>query len=98
MAWKQRGNKRYLYQTVREGQQFRSVYWGRGVAAHLAIRQIRKQQKHWQAERAKIKALEITLTTLQKWEPYAKLLTRATLLLAGFYRHHGSEWRFRSVP
>ena len=97
MAWKQRGNRRYLYKSVREGNRFRSIYLGTGEVAELAAKKIEAQKKILQTEKCRLQSLEITLKSSQKWEHYASLLATASLLLAGYYQHHGSEWRYRNV-
>ena len=99
MAWEQRRNGTYYYRTHKV--QGRSVkeYVGTGPFAEIAAerdalaRAARAEKAETQRrERAAIRALD---APLEVFADSLETLTRASLLLAGYHRHHGGDWRKR---
>jgi hypothetical protein len=87
----------YYYRSRRVNGRVEKEYIGTGPLAELAAeadalehRQREEEAKAWQAERERLEALEGLTEELCE---AAELLTRATLLAAGYRQHHRGEWR-----
>ncbi len=98
MGWENRPSGRYYYEKKREDGRVVSKYVGRGLVAQLA-ESVNLMQR---AEREELRA-EMRRQAAQDRETDAlirraarrvKLLTDASLLAAGYYRHKG-QWRKR---
>src|SRR5262245_31160236 len=97
MAWQRRGSKMYYYYSRRVGKKFRCDYIGGGnvgeVAAgllFLAWEERREARARRRAARERERAL---LRGLQCFIRLTDLVTKATLLAAGFHRHDRGPWR-----
>ena len=102
MAWQQRGDKRYLYRSVKHQGRVRCEYLGTGPAAealyHVEVRE--RHQRHaareaWRQTLADQTALD---TQVQRGWEQQSLLLQALLYSEGFYRHDRSTWRKRAAP
>ncbi len=101
MAWDQRGQKRYYYRSRRIGGKPCCQYLGTGPAGELAAttdelrrleREIwRRQHKEFQARHHEAQTPLCRLCVL------TDILTRASLIAAGF-KHHRGEWRWSRGP
>jgi hypothetical protein len=97
MAWQQRGDKRYLYRSVKQQGRVRREYLGTGPSAealyHVEVRE--RQQRHaareaWRQTLADQTALD---AQVQRWWAQRDLLLQALLYSEGCYRHDRSVWR-----
>lgn len=99
MGWERKRNDRqYYYRTRRMGRHTFKEYVGSGPVALLAAqldaeerRQRQAEREAWQTEQVQLAAAE---RALRDFQAQADLVVEATLILAGFYLHHG-EWRRR---
>ena len=99
MAWERRRNGTYYYRTHKvEGRSIKE-YVGTGPFAEIAAerdtlaRAARAEEAETQRrEQAEIRGLD---APVEVFTGSLETLTRASLLLAGYYRHHGGEWRKR---
>src|SRR5439155_21906695 len=98
MSWLQRGNRRYYYRSRRIDGKPRRIYMGCGQVGELNARlhererrQRQAEDQAWQVERVQLARADAVMNELRT---LADLMTRAKLLLSGFYEHHG-EWRRR---
>ena len=98
MAWetRQRGG-RYYTRSKKIGGRVVREYVGTGsigeraaTADARARAQRQAQQAAWQAEQERI---ELALAPLEAFCDVVETLARASLLLAGYHRHHRGEWR-----
>jgi hypothetical protein len=99
MAWLQRGNSRCYVRSVRHGRRVLQEYFGNGPEAQLAalIDQERQRQRQLQRQ-ARLAAQEtwrVASEPMNELVQLSDLLLRATLLVNGYYQHHGAEWRPR---
>ena len=99
MAWEQRGNHRYYYRARKVNGRVHKEYVGTGplaeaVSQHDArAREMRRAAKVQRSqEHEAILALDAPVNT---FTDTLETLMRTSLLLAGYHRHHGSEWRKR---
>ena len=101
MAWQVVDGRKYYYRHRRDGGRPRTVYVGAagGPAAELAAaadhlrrlgREAAARERH--AEQARHQEVEAPLVRLCA---VSDVLTRASLLSAGFHRHHRGPWRRR---
>ena len=102
MAWQQRGDKRYLYRSVKHQGRVIREYLGTGPAAealyHVEVRE--RHQRHaareaWRQTLADQTAID---AQVQRWWEQQRLLLQALLYSKGFYRHDRSIWRKRAAP
>lgn len=101
MSWirKARGARQgYFYRSVRDGDQVRKVYLGRGPKAAEAAQEIEQRRQSqialredWLREKSKTAAPEQCLAEARM---IVNVLYRTVLLLAGFHEHRG-QWRKR---
>lgn len=98
MAYDVRG---YYSRSVRDGDRVRRVYLGNGPAARLAalLDEQRRSERlarsvAWHAGEATRAAAEARLREL---DGLTELITRATLLAAGFHKHDRGAWRRRRM-
>ena len=98
MAFDGRG---YYSRSVRDGDRVHRVYFGKGPAAQLAARLDEQRRSErlarsqaWRAEEAGRAAAEARLRELDE---LSDLMTRATLLAAGYHRHDRGAWRRRRM-
>ncbi len=98
MAWekRQRGGRYYTRSKKVNGRVIRE-YVGTRLVGELAATadararaQRQAQQAAWQAEQERI---ELALAPLEAFCDVVETLARASLLLAGYHRHHRGEWR-----
>ncbi len=99
MAWERRRNGTYYYRTHKMQGRVVKEYIGTGALAEVAA------ERDALAREARADAVErqrqeraVLLSEDAPLEVFAdalETLTRATLLLAGYHRHHGGEWRKR---
>lgn len=99
MAWERRRNGTYYYRTRKVQGRVIKEYVGIGPVAEIAAerdalaREARAEENETQRrERAALLATEVPL---EVFTDSLETLTRASLLLAGYHRHHGGEWRRR---
>jgi hypothetical protein len=99
MAWEQRGNRSYLYRSVRRSGRVVKEYIGRGRVASLIAqldgieREQRSQRRDdLEIDRQHWAALERPMLELDE---IADLLVTAALTAAGYRRHDRGEWRRR---
>lgn len=99
MAWERRRNGTYYYRTHKRQGRVIKEYVGTGPFAEIAAehdaltraaRADARERQH--RERAAMRELDAPVET---FADSLETLTRASLLLAGYYRHHGGEWRKR---
>ena len=100
MGWERRRNgSRYYYRARKIGGRVVKEYVGTGPEAELAA----AQDADTRAGRAAASAARRTTRAgfdsldapLDAFAAALDSLTRAGLLLAGYHRHHGGEWRRR---
>ncbi len=100
MAWetRQRGGRYYTRSKKVHGRVIRE-YVGTGLVGQLAAAadereraQRQAQQAAWQADQERI---ESAIAPLEEFCDVVETLARASLLLAGYHRHHRGEWRRR---
>ncbi len=98
MAWetRKRGG-RYYTRSRKIGGRVTREYLGTGLAGELAAaadaqrRAERQAQKAaWRVERNRI---ESAIAPLEEFFDEVEAFARASLLLAGYHRHHRGEWR-----
>ncbi len=98
MAWetRQRGGRYYTRSKKVDGRVIRE-YVGTGLVGELAAAaderaraQRQAQQAAWQAACERI---ELAIAPLEEFDDAVETLARASLLLAGYHRHHRGEWR-----
>ena len=98
MAWetRQRGGRYYTRSKKVNGRVVRE-YVGVGPAAELAAAsdaQVRAQRQAQQAAwRVEQERIESAIAPREEFCDVVETLARASLLLAGYHRHHRGEWR-----
>ena len=99
MGWENRGNRRYYYRAYKTKGRVHKAYVGAGPLAELAAqhddlaRQLRRDAAELRRhELAGMQAFDDSAAALHH---ALETLIRATLVTAGYHRHHGSEWRKR---
>jgi len=100
MAWETRnGRGRYYTRSRRVNGRVARQYIGAGIAGELAacedaqrLAEREKQRSAWMSQRQEMEAIEGLVGDRRK---ALAALTGATLLQAGFHRHHRGEWRKR---
>ena len=99
MAWEQRGNRRYYYRAYKTKGRVRKAYLGNGPLAELAAQRddLVRQPGRDAAEfrRHELAGMQAFDDSAAAFHHTLETLTRATLVTAGYHRHHGSEWRKR---
>jgi hypothetical protein len=99
VGWIKQGNRRYYHRSVRKDRRVTHQYFGNGPEAKLAALIDQERQRQRRLERqARIETQEAwreVSQPLNHLSALSDLLLRATLLVSGFYQHHGSEWRRR---
>ena len=98
MALEKRDGNLYYYQSVRDGEKVRKVYWGSGELARIAHeREImdRSARQHERRESAKeLERLEALAAPVLELCEVAEILTHAHLIASGHRRYQG-HWRKR---
>ncbi len=100
MAWetRQRGGRYYTRSKKINGRVFRE-YVGSGLVGELAAaadERARAQRPAQQAAwRAECERIESAIAPLEEFYDAVETFARASLLLAGYHRHHRGEWRRR---
>ena len=98
MGWetRQRGG-RYYTRSKKIGGRVIREYVGKGPVAELAAAsdararaQREAQTTAWRAERERI---DVAIAPLEEFCDLVEALGRASLLVAGYHRHHRGEWR-----
>src|SRR5687768_11984210 len=97
VAWEKRGNKAYLYRSVRTADgAVKKLYVGHGPAAAEAEREQAEARAERDVEDAAADALQADLEPLDRLatdlDRGVDALVDATLLLSGYRRHRGSSW------
>ncbi len=98
MAWEQRGDGRYYYRSVRDGEKVRKEYVGAGELAETsartdeAIRRARAERR--ERGRAQVDGARELVEMGGALDAAAEILARAEMVAAGLHRHKG-EWRRR---
>ena len=102
MAWHQVGCRRYYYRNQCVGGRSVRRYVGTGPVAELAaaaddLRKLKRavEAREQKAEQARWQTTQSPLLNLCTG---ANLLTKATLLCAGFCQHARSSWRKKHAP
>jgi hypothetical protein len=99
VPWEQRGNRRYYYRNLRRQGKQRRQYVGTGdnptvelMAAADALRRVQQaiERRERLAEQAHFHEAE---SPLQRLCAGTDLLTRAALVVAGYYQHDRGAWR-----
>ena len=97
MSWEARGNKRYFYKNERIGRKVVRRYYRQGPGAELGgttadLRDVNKAiaQRERQLEEAHFQE---ALVPLLEFCAVTDIITRATLLAAGFQQHQRGAWR-----
>ena len=98
MAWENRGNGRYYYKKRRIGGRVVSEYIGSGALAGLIAYQDQEEQKRREAQRELLRLKREREAEqeamINQVDDYARTVTKAALLLAGYHPHKG-QWRRR---
>ena len=98
MALEKRDGNLYYYQSVRDGEKVRKVYWGSGELARIAHeREVmnRTARQHERRESAKeLERLEALAAPVLELCEVAEILTHAHLIASGHRRYQG-HWRKR---
>ena len=103
MGWEKRARGGPYYTSSRKvGGRVVREYVGGGTLGHLAALQDAQERRRrkeetalWQEERERLEALVAPVEQLCE---VAEILSRATLLAAGFRRHQRGEWRRQREP
>lgn len=102
MAWLNQKGRKYLTITIQQNGKPRNLYFGRGVAAAIALRTWREWQQNRQLERARWQQLQQRCHRLEQelnaWQKLVELRIRIELLLAGFHQHKRGPWQRRKEP
>jgi hypothetical protein len=98
MGIESRKGRLYYYEKRREGSRVVSEYVGGGVLADLAERRARIERARREAERERLRREQISMADIDREIEAASdlidLLTKASLLTAGFHDHK-RQWRRR---
>lgn len=94
-----RGNADHYYRSVRVGKKVKRIYVGCGETAHLAAaidahRRLRRQMEREERVNER-RNWETASVLLDELIAVSDILTEATLLTAGYHRHHQGPWRRR---
>jgi hypothetical protein len=97
MSWEGRGKAKFYYRVCRRPDgRLAKTYCGGGAAADAAAKHDAAARGAREAERTVVRALEAQLEPLDAMaadlDEGVDALVEASLLLAGFRRHHG-QWR-----
>lgn len=92
MAWEKRGNKRYYYRKVRQGDRVVSEYVGAGELAGACAQLDALERQLRQAKRRTRRELRALDAQLNDVCDLIRALTYATLLTTGHHTHKG-QWR-----
>lgn len=99
MGWETRGGRRYYYRARKVDGRVVKEYLGVGPSAEIAaLQDTRARQDRAaaarvrRAERAGLEAVDGELTDV---DDAIEALTRASLILSGYHRHHRDNWRRR---
>ncbi len=98
MAWetRQRGGRYYTRSKKINGRVIRE-YVGTGFVGELAAaadaRARAERQAPQTAWRAECERIESAIAPLEEFYDVVETLARASLVLAGYHRHHRGEWR-----
>jgi hypothetical protein len=102
MTWQQVGPRRYYYRNQRVAGRSVRRYVGTGPVAELAaaaddLRKLKRavEAREQKAEQARWQTTQSPLLNLCTG---ANLLTKATLLCAGYHQHSRSSWRKKLDP
>ncbi|MDP2949829.1 MAG: hypothetical protein Q8P22_09870 [Chloroflexota bacterium] len=100
MGWESRqGKGRYYTRSRRAGARVVREYVGSGPFAELAAELDAEEQAERQAKaeafRGEWARLAVADAPLAELCDMTNALVRGVLLLAGYHRHHGGEWRRR---
>ncbi|SRR6266550_7766821 len=102
MGWERRKRGSWYYTRSRKvrGRVVRE-YVGGGLLGQFAAlsdaerrTQLEAQAEAWSAERAYLEAADAALHVLSDT---SEAMSRGSLILAGYYRHHRGEWRKRGA-
>ena len=99
MGWETRRNRTYYYRSRKVGGRVIKEYIGAGPLAELAATQDAADRAERTAASAAKRSTRAELDAVDApvdaFAATLESLTRARLLLAGYHRHHGGEWRRR---
>jgi hypothetical protein len=102
MAWEQRGKQTYYYRSARVDGRPCRLYFGGGEAAQLVARSDEERrterQRTAQSDADYQRKFLLAHMAIGEVANALNLLTSATLLVAGYYRHDRGPWRKRRVP
>jgi hypothetical protein len=98
MAFESRGNRHYFYYYERlPGGGVHKLYGGAGLVGQLVAEELEsrreERQVRRQAERAQLDQLARLEALVKAAHQAVERIAAASLYAAGYYRHHGSEWR-----
>ena len=102
MGWERRTRGGLYYTRSRKvrGRVVREYIGGGLLGAVAALSdaerrsQLKAQAQAWRAERAYLEAADAALHVLSDT---SEAMSRGSLILAGYYRHHRGEWRKRDA-
>jgi hypothetical protein len=99
MAYEVRGTKRYYYRGVWQNGRVRKIYVGAGAAgrqaAELQAETLAKRAEERTQRQGRMDKLQASCRQLEKVSRKLNLVLFAFMVEAGFYNHHGGEWRKR---
>jgi hypothetical protein len=98
VGWESRGKRTYYYRPVRIDGKPRKLYLGGGAVGEAHARQIARERRRREDERAAWRAEQTRLAraeaALDEVRGLVGLMAKASLLVAGWHDHRG-EWRRR---
>ena len=97
MGWETRQRGRYYTRSKKVHGRVIREYVGTGLVGELAAaadaRARAERQAQQAAWRAECERIELAIAPLEEFYDVVETLARASLLLAGYHRHHRGEWR-----
>ncbi|MCW5853453.1 MAG: hypothetical protein KIT87_25525 [Anaerolineae bacterium] len=99
MGWETRQGHQYYYRARKVNGRVIRDYLGAGPAAQLAADQDaeahQRRQAQRQADHEERQRLDALATSIAELDHAIEDLVHATLILAGYHRHHRGAWRKR---
>src|SRR4051812_21302805 len=97
MGWKSINGRRYYYQSERDGSRVKSTYFGAGLAGHsvaLLDAEAREERRtDRDAERDQRERESAEEREVDAWFGRVEAVAHAAMIVAGYHKHHRSEWR-----
>ena len=95
MPWRQKGNKRVYYRSVRVDGRPRTIYVGPGMIGETAAAAVQLRRVQREQLREKQQQIIAHSSSVVDLNGQLESLTRAALVAAGFYQHARWQWRRR---